>query len=155
MAEGKLLAGNNFIAKTWDGTILMSTIPSRSYKMALYTGASNAADLTQTVIGNLTNEVAAQNGYVAGGFAITGLTVTSPAAGQFLLKATNLQIQATGGSLVFRHVVIYDNTTGIICYTSASNLISGVATDLTITANNYFVADLTTNGMMLYRANNA
>ena len=154
MAGEKFLVFNNFISKTWDGTSLMAGLPTRSYKLALYSGASNANDLTQTVIGNITNEIAAQNGYTAGGIALTGLTVTSPAAGQFLLRAADVQIQAVGGNLVFRHAVIYDTVTGIVCFTSPVNLVSGSPTDLTITQNNYYIAQLST-GFMLYRANNA
>lgn len=154
MAGEKFLTFNNFIAKTWDGTIPMNLLQSRSYKLALFTGASNAADLTVTTFANLTNEISATNGYTAGGFAVSGLNVTSPSAGQFLLRAADVQIQAVGGSLVFRHAVIYDTVSGIVCFTSPVNLVGGTPTDLTVTTNNYFISQLS-NGFMLYRANNA
>jgi len=153
MAGEKFKTFNQLIVKTWDATIPMNQLQSRSYKLALFTGGSNAADLTVALFSSLTGEVAAQNGYTAGGIAVSGLNVTSPAPGQYLIRATDVQIQAVGGNLTFRHAVIYDTVTGVPCFTSPVNIVSGAAADLVITANNYYIAQLST-GFMMYAANN-
>jgi len=154
MAGEKFKVFNSLMVKTFDNTIPMNTLQSRSYKLALFTGAGNASDLTIATFGSLTGEIAAQNGYPAGGIAITGLTVTQPVAGQYLIRGVDAQIQAVGGNLVFRHAVIYDTATGACCFTSPVNIVGGTAADLTVTQNNYYIA-LLSAGFLLYAANNA
>jgi hypothetical protein len=154
MPAGTFVNYNNFFAKTWDGTLQLNQLATRSYKLALFTSASNAADLTVNTFSLLTNELAAQNGYTAGGFALAGVTSSASGARNFVLRANNIQIQATGGNLVFRHAVVYDTASGILVAVAPVNFVSGSALDLTITANNFWIADLSTspNGFINYGA---
>lgn len=64
-------------------------------------GNSVKADLT---------EIAAGNGYSAGGTALTSVT-SSQTSGTYTLDAADTQFQASGGTMAtFRYVVLYNDT---------------------------------------------
>lgn len=92
-------------------------------------------------------EIAAGNGYTAGGISLTGLTGAF-ASGVYTRKATNISLTAAGGNIgPFQWVVIYDDTVGspvkpLLCWGdlgSAITLLNG-GTPLNI--------DLTTTGFL-------
>lgn len=57
-------------------------------------------------------EIAAGNGYEAGGATVT-VTSSSQSNGEFKLIANNVVITATGGSIgPFRYLILYNNTPG-------------------------------------------
>lgn len=57
-------------------------------------------------------EIAAGNGYTAGGISLTGLTGTF-ASGVYTRKAANIALAASGGTIgPFQYCVIYDDTVG-------------------------------------------
>lgn len=90
---------------------------SHSFKVALSNSAPSA---TNTVFANIT-EIAAGNGYTAGGHPLDGVTL-SEASGTAKVVITDEVITASGGSIgPFRYVVIYNDTPTspadpLVCY---------------------------------------
>lgn len=74
-----------------------------TFHMSLFTSASNAAtqDGTLTAIGSLSNEVAAANGYAAGGKTITGVTwtISSSASGKYRFNSSAVYWSANAGTI--------------------------------------------------------
>lgn len=119
-------------------------------KLALFTSASNCATLTNVDFADLTNEVAAVNGYVAGGVAITGKALT--------LVGDNIQFQgskasftAAGGSITARFAVLYSDTptnktllsVSLLDDTPANVVINdGITFDATPAATGWFIDDI-------------
>lgn len=84
-------------------------LDSHSFKLALFTSASDANDDTETAYGGLGSEVANGNGYTTGGIALSGVTVTR-SGDVTTFDFVDPQFTASGGNIVFRFAVIYDNT---------------------------------------------
>jgi hypothetical protein len=132
-----------------DGTYDMD---DHEFKMALFTSASDAATLTtaNSNLADLTNQVANANGYVTGGVAITG-TITN--ANQWLLTGSTIKFDtddavwtASGGSIVARFAVIYDDThasDGLLCMTTLDN----TPADVTVTDGNTLTVAIHANGV--------
>ena len=77
---------------------------------------------TQVLIASVT-DVAAGNGYTAGGVALTGMTYSSAVAGVYIFSSADFSWTASGGDIAnFRYIYIYDTTA------SGSPLISVVDT---------------------------
>jgi hypothetical protein len=98
-----------------------------------------------TVKANLT-EIAAANGYAAGGSAVS-IGSSSQTAGTYkLLPNANVTFTASGGSIAqFRYAVIYNSTTG------SGNLIGwwDYGTEVNVTNGNSFQVQLDqTNGIL-------
>lgn len=74
-------------------------------------GLTNTApSVTNTVWGNIT-EIAAGNGYTAGGTALTGVTYTQTGGTATLAFSTDLTFTATGGAIAqFQYPVLYNDT---------------------------------------------
>ena len=90
-------------------TILVTTANASTdgFKLALTNTAPNAA--THTVLANIT-EIAAGNGYAAGGLAVA-VTASSPAGVYTLTQDATVTLTAAGGSIgPFRYVAFYDDT---------------------------------------------
>lgn len=102
-ATGAFQTYDSFVQYQATGVI---DLEDDTFKAALFLSTSNAADLTKTVLADLTNEHAAANGYAAGGFALTGVTLTR--AGRVLKwDANDLSFTAAGGPITARYLVIY------------------------------------------------
>ena len=91
--DGKRFIGN--------GTI---TLGAGSFKMALFTSASNASTFTLSTFASLTNQIALTGGYVSGGKALvpaTGQWTTGASAKQmkFTYSTIGLTFTASGSSL--------------------------------------------------------
>jgi hypothetical protein len=89
-----------------DGTIDLDT---HTFKIALFTSASNANTLTNSVLADLTNQVASGTGYTTGGATLTGVT-WAQTGGTATFDADNVSWTASTGSITARFAVIYDDT---------------------------------------------
>lgn len=90
----------------FDGTV---DLDAQSFKLALFTSASNADSTSLDEYGDLTSEVANGNGYTTGGVALTSPTVTLTDTRDSVFTCANLTPAwtASGGSIVFRFFVVY------------------------------------------------
>src|SRR5690349_18479691 len=129
---------NQFVA---DVANKVHNLGSDTLKVAL---TNTAPVATNTVFANIT-EIAAGNGYTAGGGAAT-LVSSAQSAGTYVLKLNNVTVTATAGSIgPFRYCVLYNATP------AAGNLIGwyDYGTNLTITAGNSFQVQFdATNGVL-------
>jgi hypothetical protein len=129
---------NQFVA---DVASKVHNLGSDTLKVAL---TNTAPVATNTVFANIT-EIAAGNGYTAGGGAAT-LVTSAQSAGTYVLKLNNVTFTATPGSIgPFRYCVLYNSTA------AAGNLIGwyDYGTNLTITAGNSFQVQFDpTNGVL-------
>ena len=129
---------NQFVA---DVANKVHNLGSDTLKVAL---TNTAPAATNTVFANIT-EIAAGNGYTAGGGAAT-LVSSAQSAGTYVLKLNNVTVTATAGSIgPFRYCVLYNATP------AAGNLIGwyDYGTNLTITAGNSFQVQFDpTNGVL-------
>jgi len=82
-------------------------LDSHTFKCSLYTASSNANTLTNTVLANLTNEVANGNGYTTGGVTLTGVTWTN-SSGTITFDCADPSWTASGAGFTARYAVIYD-----------------------------------------------
>lgn len=106
---------------------------SDTLKVMLTNTAPSAANTVKTDI----TEIAAGNGYTAGGAAVT-ITASAQASGTYKLVGNDVTWTASGGSIgPFRYVVLYNDTAtndeliGYYDYT----------TNLTVTSGNSFTVD--------------
>lgn len=93
--------------KLGDSTI---DLDGHTFKCALFATGSNANDLTNEELADLTNEVASAFGYTTGGFTLTNVTWTNNSGVITFTTADDIQWLASGGSIVARYAVIYDDT---------------------------------------------
>lgn len=116
-----------------DGTF---DLDSDSFKMALFTSASNLGAASTTYAG-VTNEVAGANGYVTGGVAVT--LVLSGTTTVTVDIQTDPVWTAAGGPITARFAAIYEVGGNVLCYCLLDNTPADVtATDgntLTVAAN--------------------
>jgi hypothetical protein len=84
-------------------------LDGHTFKMALFTSASNCNTLTHDELADLTNQVANGNGYTTGGVTLTGVTWTN-SSGTITFDFSDPSWTASGGSIVSRYAVIYDDT---------------------------------------------
>lgn len=101
--------------------------------------ASHTIDLANTVKADLTNELAAGNGYTAGGIALTGKTLTQVSGIQWKADADDVTFPFTG-SVTFRYGVLYivGTVNGLIDPLLAYILFDSTPADIT-TSTNYLV----------------
>ena len=116
-----------------DGTI---DLDNDSFKLALFTNASNVDTTSIEAYGTPTNEVGTTNtGYTTGGVALTGVTWTE-SSGTVTFDAVDLTDAWTAGSagLTCRKACIYDTTATntILC----STVLENGGTDIDVTDGN-------------------
>lgn len=111
MAASAWVIYNTFKRYMADGTM---DLDANTFRMGLYTSASNAATATLSIRSQVTGEVSAANGYVLGGKTLAGVTwSTGASAGEMRFDATATIWSASGGNIVnIRYAVIYDESTG-------------------------------------------
>jgi hypothetical protein len=82
---------------------------SDSFKMSLFTAASNAADTRRTAIEELFGEVAAGNGYAAGGVVLANVSWDlAPTPSKVRFSANAASWTASGGDILgIRYAVIW------------------------------------------------
>ncbi len=121
-----------------------------SFKLSLYLSTSDAATLGAVNSGDadLTNEHANANGYTTGGIALT--TVWTIATATMTFDYTNSPVwTASGGSIVARFAVLYDDTAAsptadtLICMTTLDN----APADVTVTTGNTLTVDANASGV--------
>lgn len=119
---------------TWD-------FDSDTFKMALFLSTSNIGAASTTFAG-VTNEHAANNGYTAGGVAITfSLSGTTTVTAD----STDATFTAAGGSIVARYAVIYEVGGDVVCYCQLDTTAGG--TDVTVTTGNSLTVQIHTSGV--------
>lgn len=96
---------NSFREYVADGTIDLDT---HTFKVLLTSSSYTPSATTHTVKADVTNELSTANGYTAGGATLTATWVRS--AGTVTFDAADVQWTASGGSIVARYAVIYDDT---------------------------------------------
>lgn len=147
MSVGAFVEYNSFRRYIGDGTI---DLDSHTFKLGLYTSASNAATATLSTRGSVTNEVANGNGYTTGGKTLTGVKwSTGASAGQMRFKASALTWTATGGTIPnIKYAVVYDHSSGASAGNRKIMLVSTLSTgQFTISQSNALQIDLWTNGI--------
>ena len=129
---------NQFVA---DVANKVHNLGSDSLKVMLSNTAPAATNAIKTDI----TEIAAGNGYSAGGGAAT-LVSSAQSGGTYTLKLNNVTFTAAGGSIgPFRYCVLYNSTA------ASGNLIGyyDYGTNLTITTGNSFQVQFDpTNGVL-------
>lgn len=105
-AAGKWKLYNTAKEKIGQGII---DLDGHTFKIALYLSTSNANTLTHDELADLTNEHANANGYTTGGQALGSVTWVN-ATGTITFDAADAVWNASGGSIVARFAVIYDDT---------------------------------------------
>ena len=123
-----------------NGTI---TLGAGVFKMVIAKASSNASTFTIIQHPELTNEIAAAGGYVAGGRNLVPATaqwVTGASAKQmkFTMSAVGLAFTASGGSLVDIKYAVLRNSTGagagkLLCFCQLSSANFTVASPNTLT----------------------
>jgi len=120
---------------------------SHSFKINLYTSASNANNLSSiSQLADITNQVATGNGYTQNSKAVTITTANS--SGTIIIDETsNPQWTAVGGSIVARFAVIYDDThaNDIPCFVC---LLDTTPADITVNADVTFVVECDVSGLL-------
>lgn len=112
-----------------------------NWKVALFLSTSNANTLTHSPanFAALTNEHSAANGYTAGGFALSGVTLTE-SGGTVTFDASDYAPYATasGGSITARFGVIYRDATvnGVTKPLFGVFLLDSTPADVTTTTGN-------------------
>ncbi len=106
MAAGNWIMYDNAKLEIAKATI---DLDSHTFKVMLTTSSYTPSRGSHTVKADVTNEVANGNGYTTGGAALTSVAVTN-SSGTTTFDAADPAWTASGGSLVFRNAVIYDDT---------------------------------------------
>lgn len=134
-------AFNKFNAFVNDVTIKVHNLGADTLKVMLTNVAPTATNAVKTDI----TDIAAGNGYVAGGTAAT-LSSSGQTAGLYTLKLNNVTFTASAGNIAtFRYAVLYNSTA------ASGNLIGwydyGVAQIVT-SGNSFQVQFDATNGVL-------
>ncbi len=146
MAAGAWSFYNKAKLHICDGNIDLDTA---TFRMSLYTSASNAATATLSTIASVTGEVTEANGYSSSGKAITGVTWAAGAsASEMRFDATATEWIASGGNIAnVKYAVIWQSGASagarkLLCYsqlsTSQFTVTSGNSLTITPSANGIF-----------------
>jgi len=121
---------NSFREYVADGTIDLDT---HTFKVMLV-ASGYTPSTAHTVKSDVTNELSTANGYTAGG-ATLGSVTWGHSGGTATFDAADTVWTASGGSIVARYAVIYDDTAAsdeLVCYI----LLDTTPADVTTTAGN-------------------
>lgn len=121
---------NSFREYVADGTIDLDT---HTFKVMLV-ASGYTPSTAHTVKADVTNELSTANGYTAGG-ATLGSVTWGHSGGTATFDAADTVWTASGGSIVARYAVIYDDTAAseeLVCYI----LLDTTPADVTTTAGN-------------------
>jgi hypothetical protein len=144
MAAGAWVVYNEF--KLALGKKIVNLSATDSIKMALFQSTSNAgsASLVTAQYATLTNQVASANVYTTGGV-VCAQTYTD-ASGTETFNVANATWTASGGSIVARFAVLYDDTAtnkDLICYC----LLDSTPADVTVTTGNQLSVVINASGV--------
>ena len=124
-APGAWTLTNTTRQKILDGTFVVGS----GYKVALVTSTSNIGAASTTYAG-VTNEVAAGNGYTAGGVSVTLSQTGTTSVNVFF--ASNPSWTASGGSITARYAVLYKTGSDVLCY----SLLDSAPADVVVASGN-------------------
>lgn len=131
-----------------DGTFDLDL--ATNWKMALFLSTSNCNTLSTgtAVYGDFTNEHANANGYTTGGVAIS-TPVWTNAAGTMTWSIGNGIWTASGGSIVARFAMIYQNATvnSIVKPVLCVCLLDTTPADVTVTTGNTLTVQINASGV--------
>jgi hypothetical protein len=123
-------------------------LDASTFRMGLYTSASNAATATLSVKGSVTNEVTEANGYSSSGKALTYSFGVGASASEYRFDATAVIWTATGGNIAnIKYAVIWEEGASagvrrLLCYsqltTSQFTLTTGNTLTISTPANGIF-----------------
>jgi hypothetical protein len=135
MAAGAWTFYNIAKKKLADGTMDLDT---NTFRMSLYTSASNAATVTLSTRTSVTSEVTEANGYSSSGKALTGVTWAAGASAKvFRWNAAALVWTAAGGSIGPIKFAVIWQATGVadklVCFSQLSTAAFSVTTGNTLT----------------------
>ena len=136
---------NEFTEYVADGTI---DLDADTFKCALYLSTSNAETLSTSGKANLTNEHANANGYTTGGVTLAAVT-WNRSGGTTTFDSADAQWTASGGSIIARFAVIYDDTVvspvadPLVCY----SLLDNAPADVTATDGNNLTIQMNASGI--------
>lgn len=136
---------NEFTELIGDGTI---DLDNDVFKMALFLSTSNAATLSTSGFAALTNEHAAANGYTSPGETMASVTWVR-SAGTTTFDCADVVWTASGGSIVCRFAVIYDDTvtTPVADPLIAYTLLDNTPADVTATDGNTLTVQINASGI--------
>jgi hypothetical protein len=119
---------------------------SDALKLMLVTSAYTPNYNTHTQKSDITNELSAANGYTAGGYSLSTVT-WAMVSNNARLDFADLDIEASGGSLVFRRGIIY-NDSNASDKLIADILFDNTPADITITTGNIRRLKIDVNGLL-------
>ena len=137
---------NEFTEFVGDGTI---DLDADTFNLGLYLSTSNAATLTTSGRGNLTNQHASANGYTQPGSALDSVT-WNRSGGTTTFDSADEVFTASGGSIVCRFAVIDDDTVSspvvdpLMCF----SLLDSDPADVTATNTNTLTIAMHGSGIM-------
>jgi hypothetical protein len=137
--------GANFLGGEVAGDAFAIDYLSDTIKATLHNNTYVPNIDTHEVFTDATNELTTANGYTAGGVTLANKTVTYNATGNVTTySADDFSWTASGGSLVFRYVVIWRDGTvdPLIGYIDAN-----AGGNLTLADGNTFTVDITASGL--------
>jgi hypothetical protein len=122
---------------------------THSFKINLYSSASNANTLTAatiTQLSDITNQLATLNGYTQNDKAVT-ITTTNVGGTITIDETTNPTWTASGGSITARFAVIYDDThaNDMPCFVC---LLDTAPADVTATNGNTLTININASGLV-------
>lgn len=148
MAAGAWTFYNEFKRKIGNAEI---DLDGATWRMSLFTSASNAATATLSVYGSVTSEVTEANGYSSSGKALSGVTwATGASASEYRFDCTAVIWTGTGGTIPnVRYAVIWATGASagarhLMCYSalSTAQFTVGSGNTLTVTPSSNGVFEL-------------
>lgn len=135
MAAGAWTFYNIAKKKLADGTMDLDT---NTFRMSLYTSASNAATLTLSTRTSVTNEVTEANGYSSSGKPLASVTWAAGASAKvYRWNAAAIVWTAAGGSIAGIKFAVIWQVTGVadklLCFSQLSTAAFSVTTGNTLT----------------------
>jgi hypothetical protein len=128
-----------------DGNI---DLDSNSFRMSLYTSASNVASVYVSVLGDLNNEVTEAFGYSSSGKPLAGVTwAVGASATEYRFNCAPTQWVAAGGNIsAIKYAVIWQaagspGAQKLLCYTQLSTV------QFTVTSGNSLTITPSANGI--------
>jgi hypothetical protein len=136
---------NKFKEYMADGLI---DLDGDTFKMALFLSTSNCATLTWDDYADLSNEHANANGYTTGGETLASVTWTE-SAGTVTFDFADEVWTASGGSIICRFAVVYDDTptTPVADPLVGYSLLDNTPADVTVNDGNTLTVQINANGM--------
>lgn len=145
MAASNWKRYNKFPEYLGDGTIDMD---ADTFTCNLYLSTSNCATLTHDVLADLDNQVATNYGYTQDAEDLTSVTWVE-STGTITFDSADPAWTASGGSIVARFAVIYDNSpTSPANPLVAHSLLDTTPADVTVTDGNTLTLQLDASGIL-------